>query len=107
MDTNGEKEGAGAYAGDGQPGLLNDGEEGRASTGAVPVEEAPEGNRAESGGGAVGEEGLANPSSETSVPMANIAGDPADWEVFEAAARRPIEQHIPNSFIKTYKAHPG
>jgi hypothetical protein len=39
--------------------------------------------------------------------MANIAGDPADWEVFEAAARRPIEQHIPNSFIKTYKAHPG
>jgi hypothetical protein len=26
-----------------------------------------------------------------------------DWEDFEAAARRPIEQHIRNSFIHTYK----
>jgi hypothetical protein len=26
-----------------------------------------------------------------------------DWEDFEAAARRPIEQHIRNSFIYTYK----
>jgi hypothetical protein len=29
--------------------------------------------------------------------------DPEDWEDFEAAAKRPIEQHIRNSFIKTYK----
>jgi len=29
--------------------------------------------------------------------------DPGDWEDFEAAAKRPIEQHIRNSFIKTYK----
>jgi hypothetical protein len=28
---------------------------------------------------------------------------PAEWEDFEAAARRPIEQHIRNSFIHTYK----
>jgi len=26
-----------------------------------------------------------------------------DWEDFDAAATRPIEQHIRNSFIKTYK----
>jgi hypothetical protein len=26
-----------------------------------------------------------------------------DWEDFEAAARRPIQQHIRNSFIRTYK----
>ena len=25
------------------------------------------------------------------------------WDDFEAAARRPIEQHIHNSFIHTYK----
>ena len=29
--------------------------------------------------------------------------DPADWEDFDAAAKRPIEQHIRNSFIHTYK----
>lgn len=29
--------------------------------------------------------------------------DPADWADFEAAAARPIELHIRNSFIKTYK----
>lgn len=29
--------------------------------------------------------------------------DQSDWADFEAAARRPIEQHIRNSFIKTYK----
>jgi hypothetical protein len=28
---------------------------------------------------------------------------PAEWRDFEAAARRPIEQHIRNSFIRTYK----
>jgi hypothetical protein len=28
---------------------------------------------------------------------------PEEWEDFEAAAKRPIEQHIRNSFIKTYK----
>jgi hypothetical protein len=29
--------------------------------------------------------------------------DPVEWEDFEAASRRPIEQHIRNSFIRTYK----
>ena len=29
--------------------------------------------------------------------------DPEDWEDFEAAANRPLEQHIRNSFIHTYK----
>jgi hypothetical protein len=29
--------------------------------------------------------------------------DPSDWADFEAAARRPIELHIRNSFIHTYK----
>ena len=29
--------------------------------------------------------------------------DRAEWVDFEAAARRPIEQHIRNSFIETYK----
>lgn len=28
---------------------------------------------------------------------------PADWEDFEAAAKRSIEQHVRNSFIHTYK----
>ena len=28
---------------------------------------------------------------------------PADWDDFEAAARRPIAEHIRNSFIHTYK----
>ena len=32
-----------------------------------------------------------------------IKGDPVEWEDFEAAAKRPIEQHTHNSFIKTYK----
>jgi hypothetical protein len=31
-----------------------------------------------------------------------VEHDPPDWEDFEAAAKRPIEQHIRNSFIKTY-----
>lgn len=34
--------------------------------------------------------------------METTKHDPADWEDFEAA-RRPIEQHIRNSFIRTYK----
>jgi hypothetical protein len=29
--------------------------------------------------------------------------DPEDWADFEAAAKRPLEQHIRNSFIHTYK----
>jgi hypothetical protein len=29
--------------------------------------------------------------------------DPEDWADFEAAAKRPLEQHIHNSFIHTYK----
>jgi hypothetical protein len=29
--------------------------------------------------------------------------DPADWEDFEAAAKRPIEQHSRNSFVHTDK----
>ena len=35
--------------------------------------------------------------------MSIVEHDPADWEDFDAAAKRPIEQHIRNSFIKTYK----
>lgn len=35
--------------------------------------------------------------------MENIEYDPADWDDFEAAAKRSIEQHIRNSFIHTYK----
>jgi len=35
--------------------------------------------------------------------MRIVEHDPAGWEGFDAAARRPIEQHIRNSFIKTYK----
>ena len=27
----------------------------------------------------------------------------SDWQDFEAAARRPIEQHVLNSFVHTYK----
>jgi hypothetical protein len=34
--------------------------------------------------------------------MANTEQD-SDWEDFEAASKRPIEQHIQNSFIHTYK----
>jgi hypothetical protein len=34
---------------------------------------------------------------------ATVGHDPEDWDDFEAAAKRPIEQHIRNSFIKTYK----
>ena len=29
--------------------------------------------------------------------------DPIDWDDFEAASKRSIEQHIRNSFIHTYK----
>ena len=29
--------------------------------------------------------------------------DLPEWEDFEAAAKRPFEQHIHNSFIRTYK----
>jgi hypothetical protein len=32
-----------------------------------------------------------------------INAEPEEWSDFEAAARRPIEQHIRNSFISTYK----
>lgn len=35
--------------------------------------------------------------------MDRLDHDPADWRDFEAAAKRPIEQHIRNSFIRTYK----
>ena len=35
--------------------------------------------------------------------MANLEPKPADWEDFEAAAKRSIEQHIRNSFVHTYK----
>ena len=35
--------------------------------------------------------------------MANIEHKPADWQDFEAAAKRSIEQHIRNSFVHTYK----
>ena len=35
--------------------------------------------------------------------MANIESKPADWEDFDAAAKRSIEQHIRNSFVHTYK----
>jgi hypothetical protein len=29
--------------------------------------------------------------------------DPDAWADFEAAAQRPLEQHIRNSFLKTYR----
>jgi hypothetical protein len=35
--------------------------------------------------------------------MANIEPRPPEWDDFEAAAKRPIEQHISNSFVHTYK----
>ena len=35
--------------------------------------------------------------------MANLEDNPADWEDFEAAAKRPIEQHIRICFVHTYK----
>jgi hypothetical protein len=35
--------------------------------------------------------------------MSIVERDPPDREDFDAAAKRPIEQHIRNSFIKTYK----
>ncbi|MGB9456656.1 MAG: hypothetical protein WCB12_11460 [Bryobacteraceae bacterium] len=35
--------------------------------------------------------------------MESTKHDPIEWEDFEAAARRPIEQHIRNSFIHTHK----
>lgn len=36
--------------------------------------------------------------------MASVQHIPSDWEDFEAAAKRSIEQHISNSFVHTYKA---
>ena len=35
--------------------------------------------------------------------MPDTGDDRAGWDDFEAAARRPIEQHVRNSFIRTYK----
>jgi len=35
--------------------------------------------------------------------MEIIEHPPADWADFEAAAKRPIEQNVRNSFISTYK----
>ena len=35
--------------------------------------------------------------------MEDSKDTPLEWADFEAAARRPIEQHFRNSFIKTYK----
>ena len=35
--------------------------------------------------------------------MANLEPSPADWEDFEAAAKRSIEQHFRKSFVHTYK----
>jgi hypothetical protein len=56
MDTNGEEEGTGrAHAGDGQPSLLNDGQEGRGRAGEVDIEEAPERDSAGGGRGQVGQ----------------------------------------------------
>jgi hypothetical protein len=36
--------------------------------------------------------------------MSIVQNDPPDWEDFEAAARRLIEQHVGNSFIKCWHA---
>jgi hypothetical protein len=35
--------------------------------------------------------------------MSIVEQDPPEWEDFEAAAKRPLDQHLRNSFIKTYK----
>jgi hypothetical protein len=35
--------------------------------------------------------------------MATFTRSPADWEDFEAAAKRSLEQQIRNSFVHTYK----
>jgi hypothetical protein len=35
--------------------------------------------------------------------MGQVGSEPEDWEDFDAAAKRSIEQHIHNSFIRTYK----
>jgi len=35
--------------------------------------------------------------------MATSKRSPADWEDFEAAAKRSLEQQIRNSFVHTYK----
>jgi hypothetical protein len=35
--------------------------------------------------------------------MPSARDHPSDWEDFEAAAKRPIAQHIRNSFVHTYK----
>lgn len=58
IDSDGEQEGiAGADAGDGQPSVLHDGEEGRTGAQQVAVEETPERDRAQGGGGAVEKQG--------------------------------------------------
>ena len=43
------------------------------------------------------------PQAPGSTPPPDPRREPEDWADFAAAARRPIEQHIRNSFIKTYK----
>ena len=40
--------------------------------------------------------------SQKTISMENFESTRADWDDFEAAARRPIEQHIRNAFIHTY-----
>jgi hypothetical protein len=35
--------------------------------------------------------------------MANVENHADGWEDFEAAAKRSIEQHMLNSFVRTYK----
>lgn len=35
--------------------------------------------------------------------MANDHHIPPDWEDFEAASKRTLEQHLHNSFVHTYK----
>lgn len=35
--------------------------------------------------------------------MGQVGSEPEDRDDFEAAAKRPIEQHVRNSFIRTYK----
>jgi hypothetical protein len=35
--------------------------------------------------------------------MRQAGTEPEDWADFDAAAKRTIEQHVRNSFIRTYK----
>ena len=35
--------------------------------------------------------------------MVNPERNPAEWADFKAAAKRPIEQHIRNCFVHTYR----